>query len=573
MDESSGMMRRWTTAAIVLVAGVAMLAWRLGDSPLAGTEGHRAITAHQMNQSGRYLVPTLYGYTYLKKPPLFYWILAGFEKIAGTANEWVWRSPSALSGALMAAMLAWWTGRRMGHRAGVVAGFASLGLVALWSQSRSADIDAANTLATVAAGLAILSANTADRAKMVTSPFSRASDVERANRPRGDGRRGGESAPTSAIRWKLVAGLFSSATVAVAFGAAMMLKGTACLPVVIGAVLGPALIERDWRRAVRPGVWVGLIAGAATLGVWAWLAHRAVAGGGLPVDAGGVAEARDRLMIHSWGQLGRALLLPLTVLGFGMPVALGIAVPWHRPLKQAMDAVESRLARSVSATVIVALAVCVISGMTNPRYAYPILPLLAVNVGIVASLWHRGKLSATDEKWLGIGMVAATATYTVLAATLLAMSADTMARWTAALGGGLLTMVGIGTIRLWVRGNSRAGGWGLAAGVVLAGMIFGSFNRERRGDRSGYEAGLELRSLVGEGATVTTWYTMWAQPEVFYYAGAEARPTPLGMVTDLPAGWVLFYENEWPMWRDDPHLSKVREIGIYKRRAYLAWWG
>src|SRR5690348_5362146 len=49
----------------------------IGAGPLAGTEGHRAITAHQMLASGRgpagWLLPHLYGRLYLTKPPLHYW--------------------------------------------------------------------------------------------------------------------------------------------------------------------------------------------------------------------------------------------------------------------------------------------------------------------------------------------------------------------------------------------------------------------------------------------------------------------------------------------------------------------
>src|SRR2546423_3601291 len=64
-------------AVMVFLFALACFSFSLGAAPLAGTEGHRAITAHQMVQRGSYLIPTLYGYTYLKKPPLHYWILAG----------------------------------------------------------------------------------------------------------------------------------------------------------------------------------------------------------------------------------------------------------------------------------------------------------------------------------------------------------------------------------------------------------------------------------------------------------------------------------------------------------------
>src|SRR4051812_34105899 len=59
-------------ALLVFIFAAASFSFSLGAAPLSGTEGPRAIPAHQMVQSGHYVIPTLYGYTYLKKPPLHY---------------------------------------------------------------------------------------------------------------------------------------------------------------------------------------------------------------------------------------------------------------------------------------------------------------------------------------------------------------------------------------------------------------------------------------------------------------------------------------------------------------------
>ncbi len=51
--------------------------FRLGDRPLRNPdEGRYAEVAREMVTSGNWIEPTLYGVDYLKKPPLFYWLIA-----------------------------------------------------------------------------------------------------------------------------------------------------------------------------------------------------------------------------------------------------------------------------------------------------------------------------------------------------------------------------------------------------------------------------------------------------------------------------------------------------------------
>lgn len=47
--------------------------------------------------NGNWLLPTLNGELYLTKPPLLYWISAGFSTLFGVVNEWTLRLPSALA--------------------------------------------------------------------------------------------------------------------------------------------------------------------------------------------------------------------------------------------------------------------------------------------------------------------------------------------------------------------------------------------------------------------------------------------------------------------------------------------
>ncbi|MCB0661249.1 MAG: glycosyltransferase family 39 protein [Saprospiraceae bacterium] len=64
---------------------------------LRAEEPRRALVALEMWINAEYLVPTLHDWTYLNKPPLFNWILLGFYKLFGAADEWVVRLPGLLS--------------------------------------------------------------------------------------------------------------------------------------------------------------------------------------------------------------------------------------------------------------------------------------------------------------------------------------------------------------------------------------------------------------------------------------------------------------------------------------------
>ena len=83
-----------------LICGVAVISYiisvifNLGYTELDGEEPRRALVSIEMLHSGNYIVPTLYGWEYYNKPPLFNWILSGFMFITQSTKEWVVRLPS-----------------------------------------------------------------------------------------------------------------------------------------------------------------------------------------------------------------------------------------------------------------------------------------------------------------------------------------------------------------------------------------------------------------------------------------------------------------------------------------------
>jgi 4-amino-4-deoxy-L-arabinose transferase-like glycosyltransferase len=66
------------------------------------TEADRTIIAWEMLKTGDFLVPHLLGSEILTKPPLYYWLVAGFLSLTGTVTEFTARLPSAFAAILEA---------------------------------------------------------------------------------------------------------------------------------------------------------------------------------------------------------------------------------------------------------------------------------------------------------------------------------------------------------------------------------------------------------------------------------------------------------------------------------------
>ena len=161
-DDRGGRGSAWRVAGLMFVLCLLMNLPFLTLTPLAGTEGHRSLSGHGMVRSGQWLVPMLCGRPYLAKPPLHYWLIATSESllrpggagVAGPADLFAWRLPSAVNGGILAAVVCLFAWRWFGRAGGWVAGGCAVGMVALWGEHQVADLDSTNNLVSTLAALA-----------------------------------------------------------------------------------------------------------------------------------------------------------------------------------------------------------------------------------------------------------------------------------------------------------------------------------------------------------------------------------------------------------------------------------
>ena len=96
MGWQSLLQRPWFIAIIIAIWAFAYLP-NLGYRNLRLEEGRRATPAREMIATGEYAKPTLYGDTYLNKPPFFCWLIAICGSIVGEVNPLAARIPSVIA--------------------------------------------------------------------------------------------------------------------------------------------------------------------------------------------------------------------------------------------------------------------------------------------------------------------------------------------------------------------------------------------------------------------------------------------------------------------------------------------
>jgi 4-amino-4-deoxy-L-arabinose transferase-like glycosyltransferase len=439
-------------ALAAFAVALCCFSFKLGSVPLAGTEGHRVMPGHEMAQTGEWLVPRLFGEPYLRKPPLYCWVVAAGEKFTGRANEWIWRMPSAKASALLAGFVAFMAGRWFGLRVAWLSGLSYLALFALWSQSRSADIDSLLHLAAVVCGLSFIEINFGPSQKKAG--------------------------------WAVAAAL--------SLGAALLLKAHAGLVVVLAALIGPAIANRDWRWLRRGWTWFVFAIGSALFAAWLIAALNYMRVQGIPLGLEATAnDAADSMFVMSWRELAQAVSVPLLLLLYALPVSLSLVFVRKRDLAGSLTDEQRRLVRALEGTFYAALVILVLAGVTNLRYCYQALPLLAPLSGLVLAGW-------SDARPRRVRMI-----------------------------GAVLVVV-----------------------VALA-MVFAVVKNRERSRRSAFAAAQVLEKEVGAGAPVYAAKMIRTHPELFYYSHVTVMPSVrYGFdldpgFTPPPNAWLVLHASEW----------------------------
>lgn len=108
---------------LLSLAAIAVHLINLGWMPLMADEAIRGTVAFEMMKSNDYIVPTIWGEYYYRKPPLYNWIIVGFFKLFDSYSEFIFRLPSVLP-LFLFGLVIWYVSRKhIGDRAGVIAAF------------------------------------------------------------------------------------------------------------------------------------------------------------------------------------------------------------------------------------------------------------------------------------------------------------------------------------------------------------------------------------------------------------------------------------------------------------------
>jgi 4-amino-4-deoxy-L-arabinose transferase-like glycosyltransferase len=539
---------RVTDLLLVLGVGLFVNCVYLGSGPLAGTEGHRALVAHQMVMGGNWLLPKLYDQMYLAKPPLDYWILAASEKLTGTANELIWRLPSAIAGSLTAVFLCWIGGRWFGRWGGFATGISFCAMVTLWGQNHTAEVDALNTLACVVTACLFI-------------------DV-------------GFFAERRRASITLAAG--------VAFGASLMIKGPVGLTAIGAALVGPAIFNRTGRAIKQPWPWISFAIGGAMFGVYAVAALREFRILGLPPETSGVKE----VWIHLWNPDDRrtylipTLLLPMVLLVYAMPVSFFLPMAFYGPLwkngtssPQTFSDCQRQLVRAVVGTLVVACVISMLCGFSYPRYSYTWLPLICLVAGAVTEAWVRRIYPRKITDLLHIALVTTgigfTATMVVLAVLCMKQHAGSPAVLFGFVAAGLILNVLI--IRWTLQNHHSWAVGGVIAVLLLAGPPYGVWEAVDRGHRSAAQFAAIVSSRVPAGETVTTGHLLLDQPEIFYYSrvNVESHPFSMYIPREYPTSrWMLLEPIEYDYWQKKMpgRLMDIQPMQNRGISAVLAWY-
>lgn len=308
---------------------------RLGADAFVYSEGHRALPAWSMLDSGDFLVPRLFGQVYLRKPPGIFWAIAASSELLGR-TEFGARAVSAAAmtlGALLSLFFAnRWFGR-MDPMAGLIAGMAHALSPWFWQIGRVAEIESLHQLAVQASVLLLIEAMVAEERRS----------------------------------WRATIGL--ALTTGCSLAAMALVKGPAGVPCIGAAMAAACIVARSGRPLLRPALRGAVLVAGIVLVVAFGAMLSAVARTG----GGAVSQSLDEFLWNPKELKGIALLLP-TAIGSALPMAFALLYPWGARPTPFIDA--NRIAKALAWACLLSLAVYQLMGVNNRRYTLPAFSFL-----------------------------------------------------------------------------------------------------------------------------------------------------------------------------------------------------
>jgi hypothetical protein len=239
--------------------------------------------------------------------------------------------------------------------------------------------------------------------------------------------------------------------------------------------------------------------------------------------------------------------------------------------------------RALVGTLAMSLAICFLSGMSNVRYAYVIVPPLALVAGALADRVARGEIGAELRLalwrgvWVSLTLMFVAAVYMGIASHRGADRADILQ----VICGGVIALAGWLMVMRRMRGSAWPGRGGVVVLMIGLGLNMAMLSNHRRVARSTAGESQILTDHVKSGEVIMTGLTALDQPELFYYAHVDAFTYGNLMLTPfvLPRdGWVVLKGAEFTAWTSEKPACVSNIIPVVPQRGndqdaiYLAWY-
>lgn len=471
----------------------------LARGGLYATEGHRAISSWACADSGDWLAPRLFEQVYLRKPPGLQWLIGGFSLLLGQ-SEHAARAPLALCATLSALLSLLFAGRWFGWRWAWVAGAMHVLTPLTWVPGRSAEIEALNALGTQAAAFALVDLLIGNRARAKAVPMVVLGSC----------------------------GIFVCA----------LAKGPASLPLLPALLLACCVVSGSPAPLIRRAPWLAIAIGLGAICVPAFLIASHVQRLGVTPVTQGVSE-----FLWSLERVPKVLAMPFGAIAAAAPLTIAILFPFGRHAhRETMrrDPASFEIAQALAVTCLFALAIYMLAGVHNPRYAMPATIILA-------PLWAY------------------------------------LLRGMSAVGPCPMTRVR----RIWARFLTLWHPAVLAGLMLILFSVYFVYVEPRRAGTSGRDAALAIAPHIPAGSVVLAKDLVEARPETLWYvAQAVAANDPSGPsvvirwepydVPDARPGTLLFLrtddmsrEAQVVQERGWPRIEPVVSVRVHKYDATL----